>query len=216
MGVLAGGRLGLAATLGARVREEDRAAIESLPGTRLDQAAQNLFSPSPLTVSLGLAALNAGFSPSVRDQGKNAEELIAEWGRGRKVVVVGDFPFTQRLRESASRLDLLELREVPGRTEREKWDRVLAGCQVAAITSTALLTRAMAYFLDRSRQARQILVGPSTPLSPVFFQEGVEALAGSVVLDPEAVLAGIEADHNFRGLKKLGIRFVCLGPEDFG
>lgn len=214
VGVLAGDRLGLAATLGARFHEEDRAALEALPGARLDEAAANIFSASPLSVSLGLAALNAGLAPPRLERGPNVEEIIADWGRDRRVVVVGDFPFTERLRGSAARLDLLELKDTPGRTEREEWDRVLAGCHVAAITSTALLTRAMAYFLERSAQAQRILVGPSTPLSPVFFQEGAAALAGSVVTDPEAVLAGIEEGLNFRGLKKLGIRFVFLRPGD--
>jgi hypothetical protein len=36
-----------------------------------------------------------------------------------------------------------------------------------------------------------------------------------VVLDPEAVRAGIEADGTFRDLKKLGIGFVYLRPGDW-
>jgi len=216
VGVLAGGRLGLASTLGAGIRPPDRPVIESLPGSSLASAAKNMFAGSPLTVSLGLAALNAALVPPHDRPGPNAEDLIADWGRNKKVVVVGHFPFTQRLGEIASRLDLLELKDVPGQTARGEWARVLSGCDVAAVTSTALLTRRMSYFLGLSKQAKRILVGPSTPLSPVLYKEGVDVLAGSLVLDPESVLAGIEADGTFRELKNLGIRFVCLRPEDFG
>ena len=123
-------------------------------------------------------------------------------------------PLSAGSERPASRLHLLELKDVPGKTDRREWDRALAGCSVAAITSTALLTRSMAYFLKQAQGAYKVLVGPSTPLSPVFFEEGVDTLAGSVVLDPEAVLAGVEADGTFRDLKKLGIRFVCLQPPE--
>ncbi len=214
VGVMAEGRMGLASTLGHLASPQDRPVIEGLAGAELVRAAENLFSSSPLAISLGLASLNAGLVSPDLDRGPNAEEIIADLGRDREVVVVGHFPFTATAREVASRLHLLELRDVPGRTERGEWDRVLAGCDLAAITSTALLTRSMAYFLKQAKRAYKILVGPSTPLSAVLFEEGAEALAGSVVTAPEAVLAGIEADGTFRDLKKLGIRFVYLRPGD--
>jgi len=124
------------------------------------------------------------------------------------VVVVGDFPFTERLGQKVGRLHLFELRERPDRTPRAEWEETLQRCQVVAITSTALLTRQMSYFLTQARQAFKILLGPSTPLSPALFDCGADALAASLVAETGPVMDGVREGLPYHNLKRLGIDFV--------
>ena len=46
--------------------------------------------------------------------------------------------------------------------------------------------------LELSRDAYVVLVGPSVPLAPVWFDYGVDLLAGTVVLDTDGALAAVQ------------------------
>ena len=53
-----------------------------------------------------------------------------------------------------------------------------------------------------------LVLGPSTPLSPVMADYGVNLLAGSIVEDIPAVLAAIGQGANFRQVHKAGVRLI--------
>ena len=60
--------------------------------------------------SLGLAALNA-LLPRLEEQWTdgNAEVILAERGAGKRIAMVGHFPFAERLRDKVGTLWVLEL-----------------------------------------------------------------------------------------------------------
>ncbi len=191
--VRSGDRAALATTLGSS-SQKGLSRVESVKGRSLGDVASLLYDDLLLNRSLASAALNAALAPPVGDESPNALDLIVDRGRGRDVAVVGDFPFTDRLRQEARRLYLLELKDVPDRLDPAKWDEALASCDVAAITGTALLTRSLAHYLRMSSQAYRILLGATVPLSPVLLDlYGVDVLAGSVVVDIEATCRGVES-----------------------
>jgi len=204
LAIRAGSRVGLSSTLGARPDSRETNLIRELTGERLAPAARLLEAESLFSRSLGLAALNTALEPPKQIFGLDAGELAAQWGQGREVAVVGDFPFIDRLSQAAERLHLLELKGRPDRLPQEEWAGVLAGCEVVVITSTALLTRYLAWFLQTAPQAKKILVGPSTPWSRVLFGHRADVLAGSLITDPAAVLKAVGRDLSFREIKKAG------------
>ncbi len=208
LAVKADSQIGLSSTLGATPSEQDLKTIKGLPGQSLLEVSEFLFSKSPFMISIGLAALNAGTEINEPETGIGAAELIVEKGTGQEVVVVGDFPFIDDLRSVVGQLYVLELNDISHGLPTEQWQRVLNTCQVAAITSTALLTRYMTYFLHHTENAYTILLGPSTPMSTTFYRWGASALAGSRVRKVMEVLEGIKQDMSFRQLKRLGIDFV--------
>jgi uncharacterized protein (DUF4213/DUF364 family) len=211
--VQAGSRLGLASTLGAVPQHRDRERMRELAGATLREAAGLLLErSSPFTLSLGLAAMNCSLDPPPFEREVDALEILADRGRGGEVSLVGQFPFTERLRREVGRLHLLELREVPGRTPPEEWDSALARSRVVGVTATALLTRSLAYFLNRAGHGYVVILGPSTPLTPVLFEQGVSALAGSLIARPDPVLQGIEQGRCYRELKPLGVEQVVCRP----
>lgn len=202
--VRAGSRLGLSSTLGARPNGREIGLIQNLAGERLALAARLLEAESLFCRSVGLAALNAALEPPKQTLGFDAGELAARWGGGGEVAVVGDFPFIDRLSQTVGRLHLLELKDRPGGLPQAEWARVLAGCKVVVITSTALLTQYLAWFLQAAPQARKILVGPSTPWSGVLFSHRADVLAGSLITNPAGVLTAVGRDLSYREIKRAG------------
>jgi len=205
--VKAGGRMGLSSLLGARPREYEKNLEHQMIGNAVKEVAGLISKPSPFAISLGFASLNAGNAPDPKDvESSNfpADELIVRLGKDKIVGLVGEFPFTESLKERVGTFHLFELRDVPGAVPLDQWERVLKRLDVFAVTGTALLTRKMAWFLSRAPQATIILLGPTTPFSPALFSHGADYLCGSVVTDMEKVAQGIRAGLPFKMVKKNG------------
>jgi uncharacterized protein (DUF4213/DUF364 family) len=55
-----------------------------------------------------------------------------------------------------------------------------------------------------------LIVGPTTPLSPVMFEMGATILSGAIVENPESVLRGLMQGANFHQLRQMGVRLVSM------
>ncbi|BBO82092.1 hypothetical protein DSCO28_26580 [Desulfosarcina ovata subsp. sediminis] len=200
---------GLASTLGAGPSADERQLVDQLVGKSLKEAAGLLKTSSAFSISLGAAALNAGIVPPESQPGLEASTIMAEKGQEGETVLVGEFPFVNQLRQQVKTLHLFELRDVPGATSPAEWDAILGRCQVLGLTGTTLLTRAMTAYLEKAPQAYTIVIGPTTPLSPVLFSHGADVLAGCRIVSVEPVFEGIRKGLSFRAFKKLGVEFVA-------
>ncbi len=86
---------------------------------------------------------------------------------------------------------------------------ILPQADLVAITGMAFINQTLPGLLELCRTDAYILVlGPSTPLSPILGDFGVKLLAGAVVEDVPAVLAALEQGGTFRQLHKAGVRLV--------
>lgn len=168
--------------------------------------------PGLIEASIGLAALNALLPRLEREYvDLNAGELIAEEGRDRRVALVGSFPFVPRLREQVGRLDVLEQRPGEGRLPAGAASEVLPQADVVAITGTSLLNHTFEGLLALCRPDASILVlGPSTPLSPILFEHRVRFLSGAVVEQIDSVLRAVSEGANFRQIRPRGVRLVTM------
>ena len=200
---------GLASTLGAIPTDEERQMVAGMVGKPLDEAAGQLKSTSAFSISFGAAALNTGITAPQNQPGIEASQIMAERGKDGETVLVGDFPFTDWLRQQVKTLHLFELQKVAGRTPPDQWDAILGRCHVLGLTGTTLITRAMATYLEKAPQAYTIIIGPTTPLSPVLFSHGADVLAGCQVVSPDPVFEGIRKGLSFREFKKLGVQFIA-------
>ena len=165
--------------------------------------------------SVGIAAINA-LIPSHPElwQDGNAEEIIAHEGRGKTVVVIGDFPFSTRLRQKV--LDLVvfdnQLRE--GVQPKSMMAEIVPTAEVVAITGMTLINHTLEQILALcSQTATKIIVGPSTPLSPVLYDHGIDILCGSVVVDVDSVVKTASQGATFRQLRRAGIRLVSMAHK---
>ncbi len=169
-------------------------------------------SEQPALASVGLATINALLPPQPeRWATLNAEEVIATQGAGKKVALIGHFPFVPRLEARVGELSVLEEHPQPGDLPVSAAPRVLDGADVVALTSMTIHNHTLPDLLRLCRpEALIILLGPSTPLSPVLFEHGVDILCGSVVTDIEAVLRVVGQGGNFRQIHRAGVRTVTM------
>ena len=154
--------------------------LEILSGATLASLAK---SDSPTTRSIGVAAINALLPPlnGVLLE-ENAEEVIANHGNGKMVALVGRFPFMPRLQDRVGELIVLERCPHPKEFPETAAKDIIPIADVVAITGMTLINHTLESLLALcSPKAVVILLGPSTPLSPVLFDYGVDLLCGSVV-----------------------------------
>jgi uncharacterized protein len=164
-------------------------------------------------VSVGLATVNALLPRDpVQWQDLKAEDYLAQHGANKNIVVVGHFPFVERLRTIAKNLWVLELRPRDGDLPAQAAPEVVPQADFVAITGTTLINGTFQGLLDLCRPgAKVILVGPSTPLCPALYDHGIEILSGTIVTDPRVALTGIGQGISLRQLRQQGaVRFVTM------
>lgn len=176
-----------------------------------------LRSTSLLEASIGMAALNALLEV---DEAAcievNAERVILERGTGRRVAVVGHFPFVDRVRQAAVRCWVVEQHPRPGDVPADRAAEVLPQADVVALTGTLLINHTFDDLIRLCRpDAFALVLGPSTPLSPVLFDTGVDALSGTLVTEPQRVLRSVGQGATFRQIKRAGgLRLLTLVKDD--
>ena len=182
--------------------------LEDLSGLEL---ANWILSDIPLRRSIGCAAINA-LLPKTPDDwvDKNAEAVIQKQGSGKKVALVGHFPFVNRLRDQIDQLDVLDQNPSDSDLPASAASEVLPEADLIAITGMAFINQTLPELLNLSRpDAFLMLLGPFTPLSPIWREYGVDLLAGAFVEDIPGVLAAIGQGATFRQLHKVGVRLVA-------
>ncbi len=174
-------------------------------------------SKRPMEAAIGMATINA-LLPPLEEQWVvlNAEAVIAQHGVGKQVALVGHFPFIPRLREQVGTLWVLEQRPRDEDLPAETASDILPQADVVAITGTTLINHTFEGLMALCRPEALVLVlGPSTPLSPVLFDHGVHLLSGAVVEDIEAVLRAVSQGANFRQVRRQGVRLVTMQKERY-
>lgn len=169
-------------------------------------------SSNPLEASIGVATINSMLEV---DQNQcrelDAFDLLNERGRGKKVAIVGHFPFVKRLRGIASQLWVIERTPWEDDLPESEAAQVIPQANVVAITGSALINHTLEDLLTLcSPHNFTLILGPSTPLSPVLFDYGADALSGIVITDPETVLRYISQGATFRQMKGKGMRLLTM------
>jgi len=173
-----------------------------------------LASDTTMEAALGMAAVNALLQvDESRLIDRNASEEIVRRGKGRRVAVVGHFPFVPNVRQAVGHLDVLELDPGPGELSAQEAAKVLPQADVVAITGTSLVNKTFDGLIALCRpDAFVLMLGPTTPLSPVLFDYGVDLIAGTQVIDPVEALAAASQGANFRQMR--GVRLVTMVKDD--
>ena len=140
--------------------------------------------------------------------------MIVQHGADKGVALVGHFPFVPRLRERVGRLWVLEQHPQGEDLPADAAPDVLPQADVVAITGMTLINRTFEELMVLRRpEALVVVLGPSTPLSPMLFDYGVNILSGSVVEDVDAVLRAVSQGANFRQTHQQGVRLVTMQKQ---
>ena len=210
-----GRRCGLASTLPTEHHHTGEPEVPHAGGLhRLSakELSRFVLSDRPPLASVGMATINALLPPYPelwREQ--SAEEVIVTKGTGKTVALIGHFRFVPRLRSQVGALYVLELQPGEGDISAKEAPDVLPHADVVAITSMALVNHTLDDLLSLCHpRATILLVGPSTPLSPILFEYRVSLLCGSVVMNIDSVLAAVGQGANFRQMHQLGVHRVTM------
>ena len=209
-------RCGLASTMAASLFPSKGNQVEHagnlLPAGAKELAELSLSSHS-LEASIGIAAINSMLAiDESRCVDLNAEDEILAQGEGKRIAIIGHFPFVKRLKTKAETLWTFELpgRGRPGDFTGNEIETLLPRADVLAITSTTLINHSLGALLGLiGPDTYKMMLGPSTPLSPVLFEYGFDAISGSIVADRDQVMDCISQGANFRqvrGVRKVTIR----------
>lgn len=177
--------------------------------------AELVYSDRSPEVSIGMAAVNA-LLPRLKNRwiDIHAEEIIARYGAGRNVVMVGHFPFASRLRPHVGTLRILEQNPQEGDLPDGSAPEIVPQADVLAITAMTLLNHTFDGLVALRRPgALTLLIGPTTPLSPILFEHGVSIISGAVVDDIETTLLGVTQGANFHQLHSMGVRLVSMTAD---
>ncbi len=204
---------GLASTPRERGHHRDDPPVKgagTLMGKGALEIAQMAYSSSLLEAAIGMAAINSLLEI---DEGRcvalNAGDLLSKKGKGKKVALIGHFPFVSQLRQVVKELWVIEQHPREGDFAESEAESLVPQADVVAITGMAFTNHTIEGLLSLCPpEAYVIILGPTTPLSPVLFHYGVDAVSGTKVVDPEAVLRGVSQGATFRQLK--GIRLLTM------
>ena len=177
------------------------------------ELAEYTRSKNLLEASIGVAAINSllGIDESQSTE-INAVEVLIERGHRKKVALIGHFPFIPKLRPAVGQLWVIEQNPVEGDYPVSAASDLIPQADVVAITSSALINHTLDGLLALCRlEAMVMMLGPSTPLSAVLFNHGVNILSGSKVVDEAAVLRTVSQGATFQQVE--GVQLLTYNRD---
>ena len=212
--VKAGDAQGIASTLKGSGPHDHIVESGNFREMNLRRLAEFIFSKNILKASIGMAAINAWMSLYKRPYRQlKAQNLIYEKGRNKTIGVIGHFPFLENL-EGVERLFIFEKDPTEGDLREEDIKTYMPEADIAVITGTALINHTFSEIMNYVREdAYKIVMGPSTPLSPVLFDYGIDAVCGTLIKDYEQLKLCVMEAVPVKHLK--GKEFVTWLAEDY-
>jgi len=173
------------------------------------ELAEYARSESLLEASIGMATINSLIDiEESKCVEKNAFDIILEKGQGKNVAIVGHFPWIPKLKGKTKNLWVLEQRLREGDLPAKEADRILPQCNVVGITGTSFINHTLEGLLSLSKGAYVLLVGPTSPLCPILFDHGIDAICGSKIIDPDGLIRTISEGATFKEVT--GVRLLTL------
>jgi uncharacterized protein len=178
-----------------------------LVGQSALELAEYARSSNPIEAGIGLAAINSLIEP--QGEKLNVIDFLVEQGQGKKIAMVGRFPRADAVRRVAGQLWVLEKDPRPGDFPDSEAANFIPQADIVAITGSALANGSLQGLLDLSRGYTAVF-GPTTPLSPVLFNWGVDLIGGTRVTNPEAMLLKISQGGNSVCRFKEDLEFLAM------
>lgn len=200
---------------------------ENRIGKSLKEVAGCVKSWNLWEASIGNAAINAWYNhpDTARSAGievaekKRVEERLKDpfiksqnLVKGKKVCVVGHFPFLEKLIAPICDMSIIEWDPEDGDYPYSACEYLLPESDYVFLTCAAVSDKTMPRLLELSENAQGVtIVGPGTPLSSVFFDYGVSDLSGFVTTDAALAKRIIRGAENQR-IFGAGMKVEYLRP----
>ncbi|MDK2808538.1 MAG: uncharacterized protein PWP24_1274 [Clostridiales bacterium] len=197
-------------------------------GAPLREVAACVKSWNLLEASIGAAAINAYYNNPVLarkngaayHEGGRMEDRIHDpfimtqnEVRGKKVTMIGRFPYIDQLFEPVCDLSALEWQPEDGDFPMVACEELLPQSDYVYISASSFVDKTLPRFLELSKSAKKVfLVGPGTPLAPSLLLCGIYDLSGFLITDNK------KASHIIAGalpvkLSTAGVKTSLKGRE---
>ncbi len=197
------------------MRETPPSPVENMNGLTAVELAHWALSEEVAKSSIGIAAINSLIEIDEDNcSQQNASEIIEAHGKNKNISVIGHFPFTERLKSIAKNLWVMEKNKRPGDFSAEDAEKFLPMSDVVAISGTTLINHTVEKLLDLCPEKSVVLIlGGSTPLSPVLFDFGIDYLSGCKIIDANRIVELIKSGATFMEIKKSGCVTLLTMPR---
>jgi len=172
--------------------------------------ARMALSARSFEAAIGMATINSLIEvDEQRCTELNAGDLLAKKAEGKRVAIIGHFPFVPHLRTVAKELWVIERNPQEGDFREAESEKLVPQAETVGITGTAFTNHTIEYLLGLCKpNAYVVILGGTTPLSPILFDYGVSAISGTRVTEPETVLQCVSQGATFRQIK--GVRLLTM------
>jgi uncharacterized protein len=178
-----------------------------LTSCTISNLTKRILSWKPLEASIGVAAINSLIEP--HGEKGNIKDFIREKSRGKIVTFIGRFPFYEEISPIVKKSYLLEINATGNELPTFACEEILPKSDVNVITGTSLINHSLQRLLELGQNGINIVLGPTTPLSPILFDFGADVLAGVRVINKQELVKSIT-----QGVRKSklinGLEPVCL------
>ena len=183
--------------------------VGKLIGKEALEIAKMAYSSDLLEAAIGMAAINSLLEIDEEQcLTINAGDLLDEKGRNKKVALIGHFPFVPELRRVAKDLWVIEQHPQEEDLAEDKTESLIPQADVVGITGTSLTNHTLDYLLDLCHHSFIVLIGPTSPLSPVLFDYGVDVIGGTQVVNQERAIRCINEGAIFRQME--GVKLLNM------
>ncbi|MDY6964514.1 MAG: DUF364 domain-containing protein [Halobacteriota archaeon] len=157
--------------------------------------------------SIGVAAINS--LTEIEGKRGDGKGILFENSPGKKVAIVGHFPWVSDIREIADEVWVFEKNPQTDDLPDTAVEYLLPKADVVAITGSAIVNKSIERLLELSN-GFTIIMGPTTPMSPVLFDYGADILAGCRVVDSERLIRKVSEGASCMGEIKSEIEFIIM------
>ena len=166
---------------------------QTWPGDCIGQSAKGvaeslLASRDALRLAAGMSLLNASLLlPDGLFDG-NAIEVCAPLARRMRTVFIGHFVEGAQWHNSGWPVDIVEFLPRSGYIHWDESHAVLERAELVLISGLTLVNGHFHEVVRRCPKAIRVLLGPTVPPSPVFFNHGIHLVGSSLVADAEEAI----------------------------
>lgn len=105
--------------------------------------------------------------------------------------VIGHFHKLENYLKEAASVAVLERRPAGDDYPDSACEYILPEQDFVFITGTTLINKTLPRLLELAKDAHVVLVGPSTPMTPILFDYGVNELSGFLVCDKDGLIDAV-------------------------
>ncbi len=144
--------------------------------------------------AVGAAAINAQLRPTCYQRIEVFSHILAIAENYHRISVVGYFPFVGTLQNNvgSENLFVFDLRDIDGCLPVDQQEDIIPSCDLVVISGSAFANGTLEHLLELS-QGYTMVIGPTTPISEVLFDYGVDIIAG--IMTTREDILGIIANH---------------------